>query len=426
MANAIGSVFKKSSGKSKLMFGFVAVIAVAMIGFGLSGKNVGVDELNSAVDQGGTRIGQTSPVGKEVNNEYIEVTKKANEDRIKAAKEQGNSAIPTIISLDNILKENEQKKNEQKKNESVFKANNAPVYPKKIIQQPVQTQQKQQFQLDPNYQAIYKEQERYIEAALNNLNGSLGSQLHGVDYFASGAGLMAFPDGNVDGQQANNSGSNGAEGAGNTSNPLAHDPDNNSSGNKKSNKHRIPVGTIIPAVTITEANSDAKGPLRAKIIGGELDGAIVVGEFSVNEESISMVYKTITKEGNVATINAFAVDPDTSRTSLATDVNHHYAYRYGMLASATFLKGFSTAVSDMGGTTTTTTTGTVQVNNPTVNVNKQLWAGAAELGNEFAGIAKDNYKTPNTITVASGQLIGLLFVDSANDNWLPQLRAEDY
>jgi len=410
----IGSVFKKSNGKSKLMFSLVAIVAVAALGFGLSGGSKNKEIGSSRSDTGAVAISNSDPLGDKVDKEYYDLAKKSNKERIKVASDNGKSAIPTLIDMKDIIVTPEpEKKDVQPQQETTIISSTESVEKKNVPKE---------MSMEPMYQAIYDEQKQIIENSLDNLNSTFPKELHSIVVFSSGNSALPLK-GTQDTGGSNNiegSTSNGRDASNQSADVNSSDPSTSISNERP----KIPVGTIISAVTLTEANSDEPGPIRAKVIGGELDGAILIGNFSVNKESMTMNYNAITKDGNVATINTFAVDPDTTRTALATNVDHHYFYRYGMFLSSTFINGFATAISSAGSTTTQTTAGPVQTTNPVINTNQQLWAGGAELGKEFASIAKENYKTPNTITVSSGQLIGILFTDSADASWLPQLKAE--
>ena len=130
----------------------------------------------------------------------------------------------------------------------------------------------------------------------------------------------------------------------------------------------IKAGTIYFAVLDTGVDSDFPDtPVMATIVQGPFKGAKLLGKLTLvpGKDRISLNFTLMDKEDWLETkpINAFAIDPDTARTAIASDVNHHYLTRYGALFGASFLAGYSNAImtsrinqyTDIFGITTTLT-----------------------------------------------------------------------
>ncbi len=115
----------------------------------------------------------------------------------------------------------------------------------------------------------------------------------------------------------------------------------------------VRAGTVIPAMLITPVNSDTPGPVLAEITSGPLAGTRVLGTFQASLNQVVLSFSTISGPlfQHSFQIQAFAVDADTSSPGLATDVNHHYLAKYGMLAAAAFVSGYGQAIANQGSST---------------------------------------------------------------------------
>ncbi len=75
---------------------------------------------------------------------------------------------------------------------------------------------------------------------------------------------------------------------------------------------------------------------------GDFKGAKLLGKLQLaqGKDRVSLTFTLMDKEGwpTTKSINAFAIDPDTARTVMATDVNYHYLMRYGGIMATAFLQ----------------------------------------------------------------------------------------
>lgn len=175
------------------------------------------------------------------------------------------------------------------------------------------------------------------------------------------------------------------------------------------------AGTISHAVLLTGVNSDEPSPVMAKIVSGKLKDSVLLGSVQLVGKKVVLQFTSINVPNldRTVQINAVAVDAETSRTALATDVDNHYFLKYGLLIASSFLQGWSNAitannsestVTPFGGIVTTPKGGLSQR-----DINKQaLGQVGAELVNdvrsEFNGIKP-------TVKVDQGIAMGILFMD---------------
>ena len=180
----------------------------------------------------------------------------------------------------------------------------------------------------------------------------------------------------------------------------------------------IKSGDVLFAVLDTSVNSDEPGPILATIVSGKLNGAKLIGSFTLPANSSKMVisFNSMSVPGAAKTtsINAYAIDPNTARTALASRANHHYLLRYGSLFASTFLEGFGNAFQSAN-TTITIGGGGGGVQNTTISngvgrsILENAVIGLATLGKSWGQIAQQQFNTPTTVDLYSGTGIGVLF-----------------
>ena len=180
------------------------------------------------------------------------------------------------------------------------------------------------------------------------------------------------------------------------------------------------VGTVVFGLFATAANSDMPGPVLVRIPEGRLKGAQIVGSFTREHQNLVVHFSRMRWDGMDWQIDAVAVDPNTSLPATRTDVDTHVISRYASLAGGAFLtalEGYGQAVAQSGQTQVTGigNTSSVMVN-PNLTTHQELViAGATAAGNvaQIVGQSVQNgWNQPPTVTIAAGQGVGLLFLDS--------------
>lgn len=181
----------------------------------------------------------------------------------------------------------------------------------------------------------------------------------------------------------------------------------------------VKAGTILFAVLDTSINTDEPGPILATVVSGKYQGAKVLGSLSheAQQEAVTLTFNLIALPKSPASksINAVAIDPDTARTALASDVDHHYLLRYGMLLASNFLSGYGQAIMQSGSTTTTSPlTGASTTSTPPLDNSQIIKAAFGQAGIALAGVTKQYFNLPYTVTVKQGTGMGLLFLADAD------------
>jgi len=186
----------------------------------------------------------------------------------------------------------------------------------------------------------------------------------------------------------------------------------------------IAAGRIEYAQMILEANSDIPGPVVALMASGKFSGAKLLGKFTSQEEYLVITFNTlITKKGTSIPINAYAIDPGTSLTGIATDVDHRYLKRIILPAAAKFVEGLGDAYAE---TTTETTQNATTTSTPSkdLNTKQEFGKAVADMASKIGEVLdEDGKETKPLVIVAAGTPLGILFMDSITDKEVLTARA---
>ncbi|EPX83502.1 TrbI/VirB10 family protein [Salipiger mucosus] len=178
-------------------------------------------------------------------------------------------------------------------------------------------------------------------------------------------------------------------------------------------------GEIIYASMITRADSDAPGPVVAKILQGELAGARVLGNFSVNNEKLMLEFTTLSVDETMSGkqvnktygIRAVAVDTEHVGTGIATSVDRHLVSRIAVKASTAFLSGLGSAIATSGQTVNSLGDGQSETETPERSLRTNALIAGGEAASETGAII-DEYLggRPTTVRVEAGTPLGILFL----------------
>lgn len=179
------------------------------------------------------------------------------------------------------------------------------------------------------------------------------------------------------------------------------------------------AGDILHAVLDTGIDSSEPSPIMATIVSGQYKGAKLLGRFMKSGKKVVLQFNTMSVPGypRSVAINTIAIDPNSNRTSMATDVDNHYFLRYGVLLAASFLKGYADAISNQGSTTTITPLGGVVQTNEKLNSKEINQRAIGEVGTTLAEQTKETINgLEPTIYVEAGTPMGILFMEDFHVN----------
>lgn len=173
----------------------------------------------------------------------------------------------------------------------------------------------------------------------------------------------------------------------------------------------IKAGTVMYGVIDTGVNSDEKSPILATIVTGPLKSSKLVGEFTTVNDKVVLNFNVLNApmfESSVP-LKAVAIDNETARTALASNVDYHYWLRYGGLFASSFLSGLGQAISSSGQQSSSGAGGLI-VTNATLTTAQKLGVALGRVGTEYAAQLGQTFTTPPTVTVEAGTSIGILFM----------------
>lgn len=190
----------------------------------------------------------------------------------------------------------------------------------------------------------------------------------------------------------------GATGTGSTSEPLVV---------------QLKAGDMMQAILETEVNSKEPSAVMAKVVTGKFSGARLIGSLQVVGKKVVLQFSTINipSHNKSYQISAVAVDLNTSRTAMASDVDNHYFLKYGLLLGSAFVKGWADAIKSQNQTSQVSSLGTVTVQTgakTSQQINREAFG---EVGGEVANAVRQGQSDlAPTIKVYKDTAIGLLLL----------------
>lgn len=171
------------------------------------------------------------------------------------------------------------------------------------------------------------------------------------------------------------------------------------------------AGTIIFAILDTGVNSDESSPVMATVVQGPLKGSKVIGNFQRVDKKLLLQFSVLSVprlESSIS-VNAVAIDPNTAKTALASEVDSHYMLRYGTLFASSFVSGIGKAFQTAGSQVETTTSGSVS-SMPELNTTEKVMVGLGNVGQQFSTAMSSKVNIPPTVKINSGSSIGILLM----------------
>ena len=170
----------------------------------------------------------------------------------------------------------------------------------------------------------------------------------------------------------------------------------------------------------TSVNTDSPGPIMATVEVGPYKGAKLLGSLQPAgkyAKGVALKFTTMTlpQYDTSIGINAYAIDPDTAHTALASNVDHHYLLRYGTLIASSFIGGLGEATALSNSTVVNGPLGgTTQNYQLPSNFGAQALYAAGDAGKKVGDDLGDVYNRPTTITINSGTGIGILYMQDVS------------
>jgi intracellular multiplication protein IcmE len=152
------------------------------------------------------------------------------------------------------------------------------------------------------------------------------------------------------------------------------------------------------------------GPYKGTMLVGSIQEAKQVTGIRPKALILAFNSMNIPDQPKSVSVNAVAIDPDTARTALASNVDSHKAERYGALFTSSFMQGYGNAITQAGSTTFNNSDGSQTQVLQQLSPQQEIFAGLGEVGNRWGQELSESFKRPNTITIDPGLSVGILFM----------------
>lgn len=179
----------------------------------------------------------------------------------------------------------------------------------------------------------------------------------------------------------------------------------------------VEAGEVFMATTDIEANSDESGEILATIQSGKYKGAKVLGSFNATaQDKLVLMFTGLSIPGGsgMTPIKAVAIDPDTSKKGMATEVDRHYFQRFGLLLASGFVRGLGEAARRANTTISSSGLGSVATQGA-LNSSQTLTSAAGTMAESVQEELRSRSKVNTTVIISAGHPIGILFMADANE-----------
>ena len=178
--------------------------------------------------------------------------------------------------------------------------------------------------------------------------------------------------------------------------------------------NELKAGDVLTCVNRITLTSDAPGPAMVEVVTGPLTGAKLMGSFVTRQERLTLTFtKLIRPDGKILPLLAYAVDPKTVQTALASHVDRHYFERFAGLIAASFLEGFGDAQRRSGQNTYSSLYGTSSQTQK-YDLGEEAIIAAGKVGERTVKILESAASRPPTVTLEAGIDLAVLICEVTN------------
>ena len=177
------------------------------------------------------------------------------------------------------------------------------------------------------------------------------------------------------------------------------------------------AGEVLYAATSYQINSDYIKEIVVEIVDlhpkHQLYKSKAFGRFELVYDQIVLTFDKICPSNSPCIpMEGVALNPDTSAAALASNVNHHYWYRYGGLFLSSLLEGVSGAVGESAVREETITPTGTKTTSSGISGDKLVLRSFGRVGETFSEVLANNITRPVTVRVEPGEeMIIMLFDD---------------
>ena len=390
----------------KLMIIMIAVAVAIAVALGVSSTSpVEKSNLAKVPTMNATPGGKASPY-------FLEQNKQAGDQRAEAAFQQGTSALPTPMGqqgtdipdmrpkeaadpLKEFRAETERLKNEMKQQQQ---QSNQQI---QIMQRQMQQAPKPAQQPEKEDNSLAQAMQKQMGQLMESWNG------HSMKVVQGGGLSEEVKKVEAKASMAEKEGKASLSSLASASPPLVTDG------------VLVSAGTVNYAQILTEANSDIPGPILAQILSGPLAGGRAVGAFQVQGDYLVIHFNLVTLQKKTYSVNALALDPDTTLGGVATEVDHRYFDRVLLPAAGAFVQAFG---QNMGQNpeSSTVSNGVVVTTQARQSMRDAVYAGVGSMGQSVSQFLQQQASaTKPLVRVSVGTPLGVFFLTNVSESGAP-------
>lgn len=379
-----------SDGKKTLALAGVAVIIVAgagYVGWGWMQQSAVPDSQYNL-----NRVANNAPVSAQESRQYRELLKLSNQQGAQAAESEGNSFVASLSESQQM--------------------DDTPVIPRVAPAPVTLNTQTDSSQYGTDQQGgLNDEQKQQITNLLTQLNAR---------WQTSDMQLAnAFGSEGQDGQSPFSQWAQSVPGL--VSSPPQPAPQGTAgtSATTAASRINIPGLSRYPGTIDTAIDSDnPESKVIAVIPAGKLQGAqLAAPNVQLAGDGVIVNFKTLAFKGMTCTIDAYAQDDETQRSSIASDVNHRYVTRIILPALANGIGKVGQLYEDSNTQILTTNSGTVTGRTGSPDSKAVAGVIAGGIGQQTAQVmTQDASRLPVTqVNVDRRQVVSILFMKPVTD-----------
>ncbi|KKN58088.1 hypothetical protein LCGC14_0555590 [marine sediment metagenome] len=170
------------------------------------------------------------------------------------------------------------------------------------------------------------------------------------------------------------------------------------------------AGDMALGTTNMGLNSDVGGPVSIEVHSGKLRGARLLGQFERADTWIRISLNKLVLRDETISINAIALDTETTLNAVEGDVDRHIMYRYGWWGVGTVLRAIGRAAEITADSEVYVSDGTI-VETTSASSERETRIALGELGQDVGDVMRDRLDRPITVSLNVGDEVGIFFMD---------------
>ena len=386
------SIEKDAASDGKKTLGLVVIIMMVVAAGGYLGWGWMHQSATPESQYNLNRVANNASVTSQESRQYRDLLKLSNQQGAQEAESDGNSFVAS-------LSESQQQ-------------DETPLVPRVPVTPVSLNTQSETSQANNGQQGGLNDEQKQ---QINNLLTQLSARWHASDMQLA----TAFGSEGQDGQSPFSQWAQSVPGLASNDAPSSVQTTATSTITPAVSRISIPGLVRYPGTIDTAIDSDnPESKVLATIPAGKLAGAVLAAQnVQLAGDGVIVNFKTLDFKGMTCTIDAYALDDETQRSSVASDVNHRYFTRIVLPAIASGIGKVGQLYEDSNTQILTTNSGTVTGRTGSPDGKAVAGVIAGGIGQQTAQVmSQDASRLPVTqVNVTRRQVVSILFMKPVTD-----------